>query len=81
MTKTASMAFDPFKRRPINSRPHVVAPGLTGQESHCINCGATGWDIILSPGGCDPDSDAAKKFRREQSDIMVGRVTGDSTRR
>lgn len=77
------MPFDPFKRRPINSKPHVVTPA-TGpgpgpcREAHCINCGATGWDILINGTACDPDSEKAKTFRRAKSDAMVGRATGSS---
>jgi hypothetical protein len=72
------MPFDPFKRRPVNARCHVVAPNSSGDRAHCINCGASGWEIMMNSAGCDPDSDAAKAFRREKRDGMVGRITGNS---
>jgi hypothetical protein len=73
--------FDLFKRRsPINTRPHIVAPDSVGRESHCINCGATGWDIALRGGACDPNSDGAREFRKAKRDGMVGRITGNSVK-
>lgn len=74
------MPFDPPKRRPTDFRPHIVAPDTAGQEARCINCGASGWDIALGAGACDPDSDAAKVFRKGKRDGMVGRITGNSVR-
>jgi len=75
------MAFDPFKRRVVSTNPHVVAPDSVGQEAHCINCGATGWDIASGIGACDQNSEEAKTFRKQKRDGMVGRVTGNSTKK
>lgn len=71
------MPFDPLKRRPANTKPHVIAPDSAGDAARCIKCGATGWDIAFGYGACDPDSEDAKKWRRGKQDAMVGRMTGN----
>lgn len=67
------MPFDPFRKREIRLRPHVA----DALNQYCTQCGAHVWDWYSV--SCDPESEEAKKYRREHQDRMVGRVTGNST--
>lgn len=63
----------PFEPKDAPKRaPHVIDP----VGGACMNCGASPVAIHCGETVCEPDSEKARKFRREKTDKALGRAMG-----